>query len=131
MKKIIFRIAAVLILVFTVSFFNNVKAQSSNTIEEIKLNPNDGFGELRKLVINNFDFTNPNFTEGVVNSDVQFSIAENGKITNVHAKGDCKYVSEELENVLSHLLYKVDTSKLSKNMIASTYVMPVSVRINR
>lgn len=130
MKKIIFRAAAILIMVFTVSLFNQAKAQS-NTIEEIKLNPNDGFGELRQLVINQFDFTNPNFSTGVVHSDVQFSIGDNGKITNVRANGDCKYVSQELESVMNHLLYKIDVSRLKENMIASSYVMPVNVRINR
>lgn len=130
MKKIILRTAAVLMMVFTVSVLNQAKAQS-NTIEEIKLNPNDGFGELRSLIINHFDFTNPNFSSGVVHSDVQFSIADNGKITNVRANGDCKYVSQELETVMTHLLYKVDVSKLNKSMMASSYVMPVNVLINR
>lgn len=129
MKKIVFKTAATLILVFGMSFFNSAKAQN-NRIEEVKLNANDGFGELRKLVTSHFDFTNPNFSEGLVNSELEFKVSDDGKITNVHAKGDCKYVSEELENVMNELLYKIDVNKLNKNAIAATYIMPVQVRID-
>lgn len=128
MKKIFFKTATALILVFGVSFINQAKAQD-NTIEEVKVNSNDGFSELRKLVINNFDFNNPDLSEGLISSSVEFNVSENGKITNVHAKGGCKYVAAELEQVLSQLLYKVDVSKLSANMLAATYVMPVQVKI--
>lgn len=111
--------------------FNLVKAQTSdNKIQEVFLNSGDGFGELRKLLKDNFDFTNQDYKEGVVNSNVRFSLSEDGKITNVHANGDCKNVSKEIENVLSHLIYKVDMEKLSQKMVASSYVMPVSVTID-
>lgn len=65
-----------------------------------------------------------------MNSELEFKVSDDGKITNVHAKGDCKYVSEELENVMNDLLYKIDVNKLNKNAIAATYVMPVQVRID-
>lgn len=112
--------------------FNLIKAQNSeNKIQEVIITSGDGFSELRQLLKDNFDFTNQDYKEGVVNSDVRFSLAENGKINNVHASGDCENVSKEIENVLSHLIYKVDMNKLSQKMIASSYVMPVSVTINR
>ena len=107
------------------------KAQnSSGNIQEVFLNSNDGFGELRKLVKDNFDFTASEYKEGVVNSDVRFSVAENGKITNIRANGDCKNVSKELENVLASLIYRVEADKVNQRMMATTYVMPVSVTID-
>jgi len=111
---------------------NNAKAQttSSNTIQEIQLNKNDAFNEIRNLLMANFDFTNSDYKQGVVNSEVKFDIAENGKIVNVRSKGDCKNVSKEIVNVLSHLQYKIDPAKLNENMLASSYVMPVKVDIN-
>lgn len=110
---------------------NLVRAQATdNKIQEVFINSGDGFGELRKLLKDNFDFTNQDYKEGVVNSDVRFSLSEDGKITNVHANGDCKNVSKEIENVLSHIIYKVDMEKLSQKMVASSYVMPVSVTID-
>ncbi|ANF52442.1 MULTISPECIES: hypothetical protein [Chryseobacterium] len=111
---------------------NTVKAQttSNNTIQEVQLNKNDAFSEIRNLLMSNFDFTNSDYKQGVVNSQVQFEVAENGKIVNVHSKGDCKNVSKEIEKVLSSLQYKIDSKKLNENMIASTYVMPVKVDIN-
>ena len=110
----------------------NVKAQttSSNTIQEVQLNKNDAFNEIRNLLIANFDFTNSDYKQGIVNSEVKFDIADNGKIVNVRSKGDCKNVSKEIEKVLSHLQYKIDPSKLNENMIASSFVMPVRVDIN-
>lgn len=111
----------------------NVKAQNTsdnNVIQEVQLNKNDAFNEIRNLLIDNFDFTNSDYKQGIVNSEVKFDIAENGKIVNVHSKGDCKNVSKEIEKVLSHLQYKIDPSKLNQNMIASSFVMPVRVDIN-
>lgn len=111
--------------------FSVAQAQESEkNIQEVVLRSGDAFGELRKLVKDNFDFTASEYKEGVINSDVRFSLAENGKITNIHAKGDCKNVSKELESVLANLLYKVDVNKLNQNMMATTYVMPVSVTID-
>ena len=109
----------------------NFKAQttSNNTIEEVKINKNDAFTEIRSLLMDQFDFTNSDYKEGVVNSEVKFDVNEKGKIVNVRSKGDCKNVSKEIENVLSHLQYKIDAKKLNKNMIAASYVMPVTVDI--
>lgn len=128
------------IQIFVVSLFalgltaiaGNVKAQvtSNNTIQEVQLNKNDAFNEIRNLLIANFDFTNSEYKQGVVNSEVKFDIADNGKIVNVRSKGDCKNVSKEIENILSHLQYKIDANKLNENMIASSFVMPVRVDIN-
>ncbi|CAD7814535.1 hypothetical protein CHRY9390_02821 [Chryseobacterium aquaeductus] len=111
----------------------NIKAQTTsnnNMIEEVQLNKNDAFNEIRSLLMDQFDFTNSDYKEGIVNSEVKFEIAENGKIVNVRSKGDCKNVSKEIENVLSHLQYKLDASKLNENMIASSFVMPVRVDIS-
>lgn len=110
-----------------------VKAQitlNNNTIQEVQLNKGDAFSEIRNLLMANFDFTNSDYKQGIVNSQVQFEIAENGKIVNVHSKGDCQNVSKEIENVLSHLQYKIDHNKLNENMVSSTYIMPVRVDIS-
>ncbi|WP_234110977.1 hypothetical protein [Chryseobacterium sp. R2A-55] len=130
MKKIFTKAVAILALGVAISVFSQIKAQSSNNIEEVTINSKGIFGELRQLVVSNFDFTNPNLTEGTTDSVLEFNIAENGKITNIHAKGGCKYVSEELEHVMKSLLYKVDVNKLNKNLMASTFIMPVSVNVN-
>ncbi|KMQ72397.1 hypothetical protein [Chryseobacterium koreense] len=130
MKKILTKAVAILALGIAMSVSSQIKAQSSNNIEEVTINSKGLFGELRQLVVSNFDFTNPNLTEGTTNSVLEFSVAEDGKITNVHAKGGCKYVSEELEHVMKSLLYKVDVNKLNKNLMASTFIMPVSVNVN-
>lgn len=111
----------------------NIKAQTTsnnNMIEEVQLNKNDAFNEIRSLLMDQFDFTSSDYKEGIVNSEVRFDVNESGKIVNVRSKGDCKNVSKEIESVLSHLQYKIDTSKLNQNMIASSYVMPVTVDIN-
>ncbi|MEA1849318.1 MULTISPECIES: hypothetical protein [Chryseobacterium] len=115
-----------------VTLMNTAKAQATNnnTIQEVQLNKADAFSEIRNLLMDNFDFTNSDYKQGIVNSEVKFDIAENGKIVNVHSKGDCKNVSREIENVLSKLQYRIDSRKLNENMIASTYVMPVRVDIN-
>lgn len=120
---------ALSIFVFAGLFTVANAQESEKNIQEVVLTSGDGFGELRKLVKDNFDFTASEYKEGVINSDVRFSLTKNGKITNVRANGDCKNVSKELENVLSHLLYKVDMDKLSEKMIAKSYVLPVSVTI--
>lgn len=130
-NKIQLLIASLFVFGF-MAVMNMVKAQASNnnTIQEVQLNKNDAFNEIRNLLMANFDFTNSDYKQGIVNSEVKFDIAENGKIVNVHSKGDCKNVSREIENVLSRLQYRIDGQKLNGNMIASTYVMPVRVDIN-
>ena len=130
-NKIQIAAASVFLFVFA-AMFNTVKAQisSDNTIQEVKLNKNDTFNEVRNLLMANFDFTNQDYQQGVVNSEVKFDISESGKIVNVHSTGDCKYVSKEIENILNGLQYKIDLSKLNDKVLASSYVMPVRVDIN-
>ncbi|KQT23360.1 hypothetical protein ASG22_13385 [Chryseobacterium sp. Leaf405] len=112
------------------SLVNTVKAQTTdNTIEEIQLSKNT-FNDIRTRLMDNFDLTKVDYKQGVVNSVVKFDIAKNGKIVNVHSNGDCKNVSKEIENVLSELDYRVDRKKVNENMIAYTYVMPVTVEID-
>ncbi|ROH99873.1 hypothetical protein [Chryseobacterium daecheongense] len=112
-----------------VTVFNTVKAQQTNVIQEIQINKNGPLDEIRELLVYNFDPTNPDFKQGIVDSEVKFEINEKGKIVNVHSKGDCKNVSKEIESILSHLQYKVNSKKLNKDMLASIYVMPVRVHI--
>lgn len=128
--KMISKMVALSIFVFAGLFSVALAQESEKNIQEVVLRSGDAFGELRKLVKDNFDFTAAEYKEGVINSDVRFSLADNGKITNIHANGDCKNVSKELENVLANLLYKVDVNKLNQNMMATSYVMPVSVTID-
>lgn len=129
-NKIQIFVAAFFIFGFS-AIINNAKAQTSNnTIQEVTVNKNDAFNEIRNLLMTNFDFTNSDYKQGIVNSEVKFDIAENGKIVNVRSKGDCKNVSKEIENVLSHLQYKINTDKLNQNMLASSFVMPVTVDIS-
>ncbi|WP_146939571.1 hypothetical protein [Chryseobacterium hagamense] len=111
---------------------NIVKAQTvtDNTIQEVQLSKSDTFNDIRTRLINNFDFTNTDYKQGLVNSVVKFDISRKGKIVNVHSSGDCKSVSREIETVLSELDYKVDRNKLSDNLVAYTYVMPVTVEID-
>ncbi|MCJ7932071.1 MAG: hypothetical protein MUW56_00135 [Chryseobacterium sp.] len=111
---------------------NTIKAQITdhNTIQEIQLNKNETFNDIRNKLEANFDLTNPDYKQGTINSVVKFDISENGKIVNVHSKGDCKSVNKEIETVLSELDYRVDRKKLSENMVAYTYVMPVTVEIH-
>ncbi|KQR94582.1 hypothetical protein ASG01_01480 [Chryseobacterium sp. Leaf180] len=131
MKHRIQILSASLFLFAAAAFFGNVNAQTSqsNVIPEVQLNKKDAFTEIRNLLIDNFDFTNSDYTPGIINSEVKFDISEKGKIVNVRSKGDCKVVSKEIENVLSHLQYRLDKEKLSSNLLASSYVMPVTVAI--
>ncbi|CAH0179814.1 hypothetical protein [Chryseobacterium sp. Bi04] len=122
-------------LLFVVAFsavMNIAQAQTTdhNTIQEIQLNKSETFNDIRSQLIANFDLTKPEYRQGTVNSVVKFDIAKNGKIVNVHSSGDCKSVSKEIESVLSELDYRVDRKKISDNMVAYTYVMPVTVEIN-
>ncbi|MFC5872632.1 hypothetical protein ACFP3I_08560 [Chryseobacterium arachidis] len=89
---------------------------------------NDTFTEIRKELIGNFDFTNYEYKQGIVNSEVKFEITENGKIVNIHSTGDCKNVSKEIENVLNN--FKINRKKLNENVLAYTYVMPVTLEID-
>ena len=124
MKNII-KLFGVLAIVVTAGFNSTIKAQQNNVIKEVNINSNDGFGELRKLVVQNFDFTNPDLSEGKINSEVKFEVSENGKIDHVTVNGDCKHVNKELQEVMTHLLYRFDdSSKMNKS-----YVLPITVFI--
>lgn len=124
MKNMI-RIVGVLGTMFITGLTSNLSAQQSNVIKEVSLNGNDSFNELRKLVMENFDFTKPTFTEGEIDSVVKFQISEDGKISKVKVNGDCKYVSQELKDVMNSLVYKFD----KRENLSQTYVMPIHVSI--
>ena len=124
MKNMI-KLLGVFAILVTAGFTTTVNAQQSNLIKEVNINANDGFNELRNLVIQNFDFTNPDLSEGKINSEVKFEVSENGKIEHVSVNGDCKYVNKELQEVMTHLLYRFDdSSKTNKS-----YVLPITVFI--
>jgi archaellum component FlaF (FlaF/FlaG flagellin family) len=129
-NKIQILVASLFVFGFA-SVMNTTKAQTANnTIEEIQLTKNDTFNDIRSRLMENFDLTNVDYKQGTVNSVVKFDIAKNGKIVNVHSNGDCKSVSKEIETVLSELDYRVDRKKVNDNMVAYTYVMPVTVEID-
>ncbi|OWK74365.1 hypothetical protein CBW16_02840 [Flavobacteriaceae bacterium JJC] len=124
MKNMI-KLFGVLGIIISVGLTSHMKAQENNVIKEVKISGNDGFGELRNLVMQNFDFTNPNLTEGKINSEVKFEVSENGKIEHVTVNGDCKYVNKEIQEVMTHLLYRfADSSKMN-----AVYVLPITVFI--
>lgn len=125
MKNILKKAAGTFAFLLIAGFSAQANAQNSNMIEEVKLNNQDGFGQLRQLIADNFDYTNPNLSEGVNKSVIKFDVNKEGKISNVHAEGRCKYVSKELETVLKDLTYKFDKDKA----MPFTYVMPVEVAI--
>lgn len=125
MKNILKKVAGTFVFLLIAGFSAQLNAQQSNMIEEVKLNNADGFGQLRQLIVDNFDYTNPNLSEGLNKSVLKFDVSQEGKITNVHAEGRCKYVSQELEAVLKELTYKFETGKA----MPFTYVMPVEVAI--
>ncbi|MCT2409648.1 hypothetical protein NZD88_19010 [Chryseobacterium antibioticum] len=131
-NKIQLFIASVLVCGF-IAVTNTAKAQTydNNTIEAIQLSKNnDTFNDIRNKLMENFDLTNSDYKQGIVNSVVKFDISNKGKIVNVHSSGDCKIVSKEIETVLSELDYRVDRKKLNENIVAYTYEMPVTVEIN-
>lgn len=123
MKKLTLKIFGFIMLLTAATA--TVSAQQNTTIEEVKLQSNDGYNVLRKLIVANFDFSNPNFDEGITNSIVKFDIAADGSLQNIHADGDCKYVSKELEDVLAGLHYRFSTDK----EVPYTLVMPVQIAI--
>ncbi|WPO81092.1 hypothetical protein SD427_09995 [Chryseobacterium sp. JJR-5R] len=125
---------ASLLVCGSVAVLSTVQAQTTdtntNTIQEVKLYKNDAFTEIREMLIDNFDFTNGDYKQGVVNSEVKFEIAPNGKIVNVRSKGDCKNVSKEIENVLRGSYYKTGRKTSTADLMAYTYVMPVTLEID-
>ena len=107
---------------------NTANAQEINKIQEIQLK-NDGFNTFRSLISQNFNFSNEELPLGVTNSNVKFDVLADGKIANVHAKGQCKDVDKALEEVIAGMLYRLDTTKIGMPMASASYVMPVSVEI--
>lgn len=132
MKNKIQILIASLFVTGLTAVMNHTKAQTTdkNTIQAIQLSKSETFSDIRNKLMANFDLDNPEYKQGTVNSVVKFDIARNGKIVNVHSNGDCKTVSKEIETVLSELDYRVDRKKLTDNMVAYTYVMPVTVEIH-
>lgn len=122
---------ATMILLFA-SAFSTANAQTANpknVIQEVKMSSNDGFNELRNLVVSNFDFTNPNLTEEEIDTVVKFNIAKDGEITHVNAEGECKYVSREIVEVMENLQYKLNTDKIRFDTKTNTFMMPIKVYV--
>ncbi|MHA6697888.1 hypothetical protein [Chryseobacterium sp. A301] len=111
------------------SVANAQTEKSNNEIATVELSNNDGFNQLRNLIVTHFDFTNPEMQQGLVNSELSFVLSEQGKITHVNAKSDCKFVKKELETVLSQLHYKVKMEDLKSDPNLTVFRMPVQVLI--
>lgn len=120
-----------LTFIFLAIVAGNLKAQvtNSNVIAPVNVSSNDGFNELRNLLIAQFDFTNPDMQQGEVSSLLKFSVADNGQVIGVEAEGGCKYVQKELEEVLSRLQYRLDLDKIRADTSLTSFVMPVKVTI--
>lgn len=127
------KISVLTFAVFTLStVFSMTNAQTQraeNEIAAVELSNNDGFDGLRNLIISHFDFTNPDMQQGLVNSELSFALSEEGKLTGVSAKSDCKYVKKELESVLSQLHYTVKMENLKADPSLTVFRMPVQVMI--
>lgn len=106
-----------------------VNAQT-NVIQEVKVSGQDYFSELKNLIEQNFDYTNPELTEGSFTALVEFNLAKDGRLQDISASGTCPYVSGELKQVLSSLQYKTDVSKLGEMAVNTHYSMPVTVNIS-
>lgn len=130
MRKIALKFMSAFALVAVMSVETKAQNQPANTIPEITIRNNDGFNKLRGLLNSNFDYTNPKIGQGTFNSVVEFDLAEDGKITNVIAKGDCPHVSGEIVETIKNLLYKVDVSKLKQEDLVAHYKMPIVANIN-
>lgn len=126
MKNTAKKLLGFLVLVLAFSLSNDLHAQVK-TIKEINITYNDGFAQLRNIIAVNFDFNKDIYKEGIVNSEVKFNVNEEGKIVNVVAKGDCKNVDSELENLFSHIQYKLPENS---GRMATTYVMPIRLDIS-
>ncbi len=125
MKKTAIKTAVLGTLLF-LGFSGSLHAQHTNgLIEEVRITNNDGFTQLRNIIEQNFDFTDPQLTEGTTDSLVKFNISTDGKIENVQAESRCKTINKNLESALSglHLRFKEQRDK------PVTYVMPVQIAI--
>lgn len=128
-----FKISVLTFAVFALStVFSMTNAQTekaNNEIAAVELSSNDGFDHLRNLIISHFDFTNPDMQQGLVNSELSFALSEDGKLTGVSAKSDCKFVKKELETILSELHYRVNMENLKADPSLTVFRMPVQVLI--
>ncbi len=124
MKKFAIKTATLATLLL-LGFTGNAYAQENNLIEEVRITDTDDFTPLRNLIEQNFDFTDPDLSEGTTNTLVKFNISAEGKIENVHADSRCKYINKNLENALSELQFRVK----GKHERPVTYVMPVQIAI--
>ncbi len=125
MKKTAIKTAVLGILLF-LGFSEGLQAQHTNSlIEEVRISNKDGFTQLRNIIAQNFDFTDPQLTEGTTNSLVKFNISTDGKIENVRADSRCRAINKNLESALSglHLRFKGQRER------PVTYVMPVEIAI--
>ena len=125
MKKTAIKTAVLGILLF-LGFSEGLQAQHTNSfIEEVRITNKDGFTQLRNIIAQNFDFTDPQLTEGTTNSLVKFNISTDGKIENVRADSRCRAINKNLESALSglHLRFKGQRER------PVTYVMPVEISI--
>ncbi len=125
MKKTAIKTAVLGILLF-LGFSGSLQAQHTNSlIEEVRISNKDGFTQLRNIIAQNFDFTDPQLTEGTTNSLVKFNISTDGKIENVRADSRCRAINKNLESALSglHLRFKGQRER------PVTYVMPVEIAI--
>lgn len=106
-----------------------LKAQTTEKekqIEEVTLSQSPVTKIVNEKIDQNFNFTNLNDVEigHSYQSNVRFTVLENGKISNVSANGDNKYIDTELVNVLSHL-----NLKKYKEAAPNKYVLPVTVNV--
>ena len=124
MKNKLTYVLSILGIAVMSAFMNQVSAQS-NILPEVNVKPNDGFGELRNLIAQNFDFTNPNYSEGVIDSVVKFQVEKDGKLKNVEVDGECKYVSAEIKDIVTHLQTQFTALKNTDTV----YAMPVTMMI--
>lgn len=125
MKNLISKIVGTSVFIVLFSFTSLAFAQEKNVIEEINIHNNNNFAELKNLLADNFDYSNPNLALGKTEATIKFEIAENGKITNVHAESNCKYAAEEVEKVMKELIYRFK----NENLQANSYVMPITIAI--
>lgn len=125
MKKAAIKTAVLGTLLVMACSANMQAQQNNNLIEEVRITNNDGFTQLRNIIEQNFDFTDPQLTEGTTDSLVKFNISTDGKIENVQAESRCKTINKNLENTLSdlHLRFKGQRER------PVTYVMPVRIAI--
>lgn len=114
---------------FTCALLSVSVSAQTNVIQEVKVSGQDSFAELKQLIGQNFNYTNPDLTEGSFTSLVEFNLGTDGRLKDVSASGSCPYVSAELKNVLSSLHYRTDLNKLGAMASSTHYSMPVTVNI--